>query len=100
MGSNPFLRCDFTKRSIVRYQRLDVCPLGWLTIIGSVEIVNIFDQTHPVDSVLIKERGVTEVVGHHNGWVQRAEIEGCDRVGVIALLGFDNRSAFVLFLST
>jgi hypothetical protein len=100
VGSNPFLRRVVTKRSVVGYQRLDLCALGRLTIVRSLDIIDVLDQGHPVDNVLVEERGVTEVVGHHDGWIQRTEIEGCDRVAVIALLRLNDCCAFVLLLST
>ena len=55
-------------------------------------------QLQPLDCLLIEQRGIAQVVCHHNRGVQRSKVESRYRDIVEALGGLNDSSTFVLLV--
>ena len=69
-----------------------------LTSIRCLDVVHIFLKTQSVNANFVQESRIAEIVGHHNGRIQRAKIECSDRNVVIAFLGFNDSSSLILLI--
>lgn len=78
MGKSPFRLCDLIKKSYANQTRKSLeYTEQWKegqTVIGRLDVVDVLLEVEAVDGILIQQRCVAEVVGHHDGRVQRAEI--------------------------
>lgn len=68
------------------------------TIIRCLNVIYVFDEPQSVNTRLIQESRVAQVMSHHDGGIQRTEVKGCNRRIVITFFWFDYSCTFVLFI--
>ena len=101
VGRRPLRFVDVTKKSMPLCEHLRWSRSGdVLAVIRGLDVVLIFDEVEAVDCLLVGQGCIAKVVRHHDGGIQRAEVQRRDRHIIIALLGLDDGGTLILLVRT
>jgi hypothetical protein len=70
------------------------------TVVRGLDVINILHEVQSIYCALIQKGCVAQVVRHHDGWIQGAEVQSRDWSIIIPFLRLDDRSSFVLLIGT